>query len=194
MRASAQGARARRGRGIGTQRRGRDDAADARMVRRLSLHGDSRFKPWHRTDSDNRPTPCMAGWRKEIRGDTVNLAGELPKRSSRTSGTRCPTCSAPTCDEGFTALACCVCWTSAGTWRARASTWGAGHRHPEPTSARCIGCDRRSLVTWTSESGAGAPAWRAVGRMFFALAHGRATSSLSAAADRAADPLAHISF
>lgn len=55
---------------------------DAQMLRQMrgwfGLHGDSRFKPWHRTDSDNKPnTPMMAGWRKEIMGDERNAAGEL---------------------------------------------------------------------------------------------------------------------
>ena len=44
----------------------------------LKLHGDSRFKPWGRTDSDNKPnTPLMAGWRREIEADERNPAGEL---------------------------------------------------------------------------------------------------------------------
>lgn len=55
---------------------------DAQMLRQLrqwfGLHGDSRFKPWHRTDTDNKPnTPFMAGWRKEIMGDVRNEAGDL---------------------------------------------------------------------------------------------------------------------
>jgi len=55
---------------------------DAQMLRQMrawfGMHGDSRFKPWHRTDSDNKPnTPMMAGWRKEIMGDEVNAAGDL---------------------------------------------------------------------------------------------------------------------
>ena len=55
---------------------------DAQMLRQMrgwfGLHGDSRFKPWQRTDSDNKPTtPLMAGWRKEIMGDGRNTAGEL---------------------------------------------------------------------------------------------------------------------
>ena len=55
---------------------------DAQMLRQMrgwfGLHGDSRFKPWHRTDADNKPnTPMMAGWRKEIMGDERNTAGEL---------------------------------------------------------------------------------------------------------------------
>ena len=55
---------------------------DAQMLRQMrgwfGLHGDSRFKPWHRTDSDNKPnTPMMAGWRKEIMGDERNATGEL---------------------------------------------------------------------------------------------------------------------
>jgi putative DNA primase/helicase len=55
---------------------------DAQMLRQMrgwfGLHGDSRFKPWHRTDSDNKPnTPYMAGWRKEIMGDDRNEAGDL---------------------------------------------------------------------------------------------------------------------
>lgn len=55
---------------------------DAQMLRQvrgwLAMHGDSRFKPWNRTDSDNKPnTPLMAGWRKEIMGDTRNEAGDL---------------------------------------------------------------------------------------------------------------------
>ncbi|MGV8823893.1 DUF927 domain-containing protein [Methylibium petroleiphilum] len=55
---------------------------DAQMLRQMrawfGMHGDSRFKPWHRTDSDNKPnTPMMAGWRKEIMSDTSNEAGDL---------------------------------------------------------------------------------------------------------------------
>ncbi len=55
---------------------------DAQMLRQMrgwfGLHGDSRFKPWNRTDSDNKPnTPLMAGWRKEIMGDERNATGEL---------------------------------------------------------------------------------------------------------------------
>ena len=55
---------------------------DAQMLRQMrawfGMHGDSRFKPWHRTDSDNKPnTPLMAGWRKEIMGDIHNEAGDL---------------------------------------------------------------------------------------------------------------------
>lgn len=55
---------------------------DAQMLRQMrawfGMHGDSRFKPWHRTDSDNKPnTPMMAGWRKEIMGDELNAAGDL---------------------------------------------------------------------------------------------------------------------
>ena len=53
---------------------------DAQMLRQMrgwfGLHGDSRFKPWHRTDSDNKPnTPMMAGWRKEIMGDGYDSTG-----------------------------------------------------------------------------------------------------------------------
>jgi putative DNA primase/helicase len=44
----------------------------------FGTHGDSRFKPWNRTDSDNKPSiPYMAGWRKEIMGDERNEAGAL---------------------------------------------------------------------------------------------------------------------
>jgi putative DNA primase/helicase len=55
---------------------------DAQMLRQMrgwfGLHGDSRFKPWHRTDSDNKPnTPLMAGWRKEIMADERNSAGDV---------------------------------------------------------------------------------------------------------------------
>lgn len=55
---------------------------DAQMLRQMrawfGMHGDSRFKPWHRTDSDNKPnTPLMAGWRKEVMGDRRNEAGDL---------------------------------------------------------------------------------------------------------------------
>ena len=55
---------------------------DAQMLRQMrgwfGLHGDSRFKPWNRTDSDNKPnTPLMAGWRKEIMADERNTAGDL---------------------------------------------------------------------------------------------------------------------
>ena len=55
---------------------------DAQMLRQMrgwfGLHGDSRFKPWNRTDSDNKPnTPLMAGWRKEVMADERNSAGDL---------------------------------------------------------------------------------------------------------------------
>ena len=55
---------------------------DAQMLRQargwFALHGDARFKPWNRVDSDNKPnTPNMAGWRKEIMGDEHNESGQL---------------------------------------------------------------------------------------------------------------------
>jgi putative DNA primase/helicase len=58
-----------------------EDAQILRQVRQFfGMHGDSRFKPWQRTDEDNKPnTPLMAGWRKEIKGDIRNDEGELIK-------------------------------------------------------------------------------------------------------------------
>jgi putative DNA primase/helicase len=56
-----------------------EDARALRQFRQwLKLHSDSRFKPWGRTDSDNKPnTPLMAGWRREIGADERNTAGDL---------------------------------------------------------------------------------------------------------------------
>lgn len=55
---------------------------EVQMLRQIrgwfGLNGDSRFKPWQRTDSDNKPnTPHMCGWRKEIMGDVCNAVGDL---------------------------------------------------------------------------------------------------------------------